>query len=426
MSVSEPFVIIGAGLAGAKAAEALRERGYDGPLVLVGEEEHRPYERPPLSKEFLSGKSEREKIFVHEESWYPEHDVELRLGRRAAAIDRGHRQVRLTDGSRIPYSKLLLATGSSPRHLPVLGANADRVLYLRTVDDSERLKSVLGQIERLVVIGAGWIGLEAAAAARGAGVDVTVVEEMELPLLRALGPEMAKVFADLHRRNGVNLRFGEEVAEIVTEGGYATGVRLRGGEVLPADAVLIGVGAVPNIQLAQDADLEVGSGVLVDAGLRTADPNIFAVGDIAEQQHPELGRRVRVEHWANALNQPATAAAGMLGEEAQYTKLPYFYTDQYDLGMEFTGLVEPGGYDSVVTRGAPESGQFIAFWLGGGRVLAGMPVNEWDLVEPINALITSGATVDPGALADPDVPLGSLAGGDAGAPAQESKDKDEG
>jgi len=410
MSASEPFVILGGGLAGAKAAEALRERGYDGPLVLVGQEEHRPYERPPLSKEFLTGKSEREKIFVHPESWYSEHDVELRLGRHAASIDRSHRQVRLSDGARVPYSKLLLATGSSPRHLPVLGANADRVLYLRTVDDSERLKGVIAQAERLVVIGAGWIGLEAAAAARGAGVAVTVVEEARLPLLRALGPEMAQVFADLHRRNDVDLRFGEEVAEIVTEGGYATGVRLRGGEVLPTDAVLIGIGASPNIQLAADCDLPVGSGVLVDAGLRTEDPDIFAVGDIAEAMHPVLGRRVRVEHWANALNQPATAAAGMLGEDAQYTKLPYFYTDQYDLGMEYTGLAEPGGYDSVVTRGAVESGEFIAFWVGGGRVQAGMPVNKWDLVDSINVLIESGAQVDLGALADPDVPLESLAG----------------
>ena len=410
MSASEPFVIIGGGLAGAKAAEALRERGYDGPLVLIGQEEHRPYERPPLSKEFLTGKSEREKIFVHPESWYSEHDVELRLGRHAAAIDRGHRQVRLSDGSRIPYTKLLLATGSSPRHLPVLGSNADRVLYLRTVDDSERLKAVIGQAERLVVIGAGWIGLEAAAAARGAGVAVTVVEEARLPLLRALGPEMAQVFVDLHRRNGVDLRFGEEVAEIVTEGGYATGVRLRGGEVLPTDAVLIGIGAAPNIQLAADCGLAVGSGVLVDAGLRTEDPDIFAAGDIAEAMHPVLGRRVRVEHWANALNQPATAAAGMLGEEAEYAKLPYFYTDQYDLGMEYTGLAEPGGYDSVVTRGAPESGEFIAFWIGGGRVQAGMPVNQWDLVDSINVLIESGAQVDLSALADPNVPLDSLAG----------------
>jgi len=410
MSASEPFVIIGGGLAGAKAAEALRERGYDGPLVLIGQEDHRPYERPPLSKEFLTGKSEREKIFVHPESWYSEHDVELRLGRHAAAIDRGHRQVRLSDGSRVPYTKLLLATGSSPRHLPVLGSNADRVLYLRTVDDSERLKAVIGQAERLVVIGAGWIGLEAAAAARGAGVAVTVVEEARLPLLRALGQEMAQVFADLHRRNGVDLRFGEEVAEIVTEGGYATGVRLRGGEVLPTDAVLIGIGAAPNIQLAADCGLAVGSGVLVDAGLRTEDPDIFAAGDIAEATHPVLGRRVRVEHWANALNQPAVAAAGMLGEAAEYTKLPYFYTDQYDLGMEYTGLAEPGGYDSVVTRGAPESGEFIAFWVGGGRVQAGMPVNQWDLVDSINVLIESGAQVDLGALADPSVPIDSLAG----------------
>jgi 3-phenylpropionate/trans-cinnamate dioxygenase ferredoxin reductase subunit len=408
MPATEPFVIAGAGLAGAKAAEALRKRGYDGPLVLVGAEEHRPYERPPLSKGYLTGKEEREKAFVHPESWYAEHDVELRTGTRVVALDRGAHQLRMADASRLGYGKLLLATGASPRHLPVLGGNADRVLYLRTMDDSERLRALFGQIERLAVIGAGWIGLEAAAAARGAGVQVTVVETASLPLLRVLGPEMGGHFADLHRRNGVEFRFGEAVGEITTEGGYATGVRLRDGSVLPADAVLVAVGVAPDTQLAEDAGLAVDDGVLVDAALRTEDPDVFAAGDVARAFHPHYGRPIRVEHWANALNQPDTAAAGMLGQEAEYARLPYFFTDQYDLGMEYLGHVEPDGYDRLVTRGDPASGEFIAFWTAGGRVLAGMNVNVWDVGDPIRTLIESGASVDLAALADPDAPLDAL------------------
>ncbi|HZP51892.1 NAD(P)/FAD-dependent oxidoreductase [Actinocrinis sp.] len=408
MPASEPIVIVGASLSGAKAAEALRAKGYDGRIVLIGDEEHLPYERPPLSKDYLIGKSEREKAFVHPESWYAEHEVELRLGSHVSSIERAAHQVRLADASRLGYSKLLLATGASPRHPPVLGGNADRVLYLRTIDDSERLKALFGQIQRLVVIGAGWIGLEAAAAARGAGVEVTVVETAELPLLRVLGPEMGRHFAELHRRNGVEFRFGEVVNEITTEGGYATGVRLRDGSVLPTDAVLVAVGVAPNTQLAEDADLAVDDGVLVDASLRTEDPDIFAAGDVARAHHPKYDKRIRVEHWANALNQPAVAAAAMLGEEAQYDRLPYFFTDQYDLGMEYLGYVEPGGYDRLVTRGDPAGGEFIAFWLAGGRVLAGMNVNVWDVGDQIRALIESGQSVDPERLADPDAPLGSL------------------
>jgi 3-phenylpropionate/trans-cinnamate dioxygenase ferredoxin reductase subunit len=410
MPASEPFVIAGAGLAGAKAAEALRAKGYDGRIVLVGMEEHRPYERPPLSKGYLIGKDEREKAFVHPEAWYAEHEVELRTGSRVVAIDRGAHQVRLADASRLGYAKLLLATGASPRHLPVLGGNADQVVYLRSIDDSERLRALFGRISRLVVIGAGWIGLEASAAARGAGVEVTVVESAALPLLRVLGPQMGQVFADLHRRNGVDLRFGEAVGEITTEGGYATGVRLRDGSVLPTEAVLVAVGVEPNTQLAEDAGLPVDDGVLVDAALRTEDPDIFAAGDVARAEHPRYGKRIRVEHWANALNQPEVAAAGMLDQEAVYDRLPYFYTDQYDLGMEYLGYVEPDGYDKLVTRGDPAGGEFIAFWTAGGRVLAGMNVNVWDVSDGIRALIESGAAVDLGALADPGTPLESLVG----------------
>jgi len=409
VSINETFVIVGAGLAGAKAAEALREQGFDGRLILIGAETHRPYERPPLSKGYLAGADEREKIFVHPEGWYAEHDVEYRPGRTVTRLDRGAAQVELDDGDLIGYDKVLLCTGSGPRRLPIAGAAADGVHYLRSVDDSDALREVIAKSSRLVMIGAGWIGLEVTAAARQAGVEVTVVETAELPLLRVLGAEVAQVFADLHREHGVNFRFNTSIAQIDTAAGRATGVTLGDGSRIEADAVLVGVGAVPNTALAEAAGLSVDNGVLVDVGLRTEDPNVFAAGDIANAQHPLLRRRIRVEHWANALKQPATAATSMLGGAGSYAELPYFFTDQYDLGMEYVGYVEPGEYDQVVFRGDVPGREFIAFWLKNSRVLAGMNVNVWDVTDPIKALIRSGAEVDPARLADPTIDLSQVA-----------------
>jgi len=313
----------------------------------------------------------------------------------------------------LDYTKLLLATGSSPRRPPLPGADAASVLYLRTLDDSDALRAAIAAAKKLVVIGAGWIGLEVTADARNAGVEVTVVESASLPLLRVLGPEVAEVFARLHREHGVDFRFDASVAEITTRDGRATGIRLADGTVIEADAVLVGVGATPNVALAEAAGLSVDNGVVVDAGLRSSDPDIFAVGDIANALQPHYGKHIRVEHWANALNQPAVAARSMRGESATYSALPYFYTDQYDLGMEYVGYVDagqPGGYDRVVFRGHVDAREFIAFWLGAdGRVLAGMNVNVWDVTDPIKAIINSNQVVDAARLADPDVPLEALA-----------------
>jgi 3-phenylpropionate/trans-cinnamate dioxygenase ferredoxin reductase component len=409
MAGARSVVIIGGGLAGAKAAEALRERGFDGEVVLIGDERHRPYERPPLSKDCLAGKAELDSAFVHPPEWYSDNAVQLRLGVPATGIDRSAHEVALADGSRVGYHRLLLATGASPRRLPLPGADAAGVHYLRRIADTEAIRASFGS-GRLVVIGAGWIGLEIASAARQAGTEVTVVEVAELPLLQVLGPQMGAVFADLHRANGVDLRLSTQVAEITTSGGSATGVRLGDGTVIEAGAVVVGVGVTPNSQLAQEAGLAVDNGVVVDAALRSSDDDIFAAGDVANALHPLLGKHIRVEHWANALNQPAVAAASMLGEDASYDELPYFYTDQYDLGMEYLGHVEPGGYDRVVVRGDTATREFIAFWLADGRVLAGMNVNVWDVTDPIKALIRSGAQVDPQRLADPDTPLTDLAG----------------
>jgi 3-phenylpropionate/trans-cinnamate dioxygenase ferredoxin reductase component len=403
------YVIVGASLAGAKAAETLREQGFDGPVVLIGEETERPYERPPLSKDYLLDKAERESIYVHPAGWYAEHDVELRLGTTVTSVDPAAHEVTLADGSRIGYAKLLLTTGSSPRHLPVPGADSDGVHYLRRVADSDRIRDVFQGASRVAVIGAGWIGLETTAAGRLAGAEVTVLETAELPLLRVLGREAAEVFAGLHLEHGVDLRFGVQVAEITKSGGRADGVRLADGSRIPAEAVIVGVGITPNSQLAEAAGLEVSNGIVTDARLRSSDPDIYAAGDVANAYHPLLGRHIRVEHWANALNQPQAAARAMLGQDTAYDMVPYFYTDQYDLGMEYSGYVEPGRYDRVVFRGDVPQREFIAFWLGDGRVLAGMNVNVWEVNEAIQAIVRGGRTVDPGRLADPNVPLEEFA-----------------
>jgi 3-phenylpropionate/trans-cinnamate dioxygenase ferredoxin reductase subunit len=389
------FVIIGAGLAGAKAAEALREQGYDGEIVLIGDEQPPPYERPPLSKSYLAGTSPWEDALVHPETWYAEHDVDLRRGARADAVH-PERHVVVVGGDVLPYDKLLLATGSTPRHLP----GDDNLRHFRRRADSDTIRSRFSA-GRIVIVGGGWIGLEVAATARQAGTEVTVLEAGEQPLLAALGPEMGQVFADLHRDHGVDLRTGVSVDEL-----RADGVRLADGTAVDADTVLIAIGARPNTELAEAAGLAVDNGVLVDASLRTSDPDIFAVGDIANAEHPFLKQRVRVEHWANALNQPATAVTGMLDRSAEYDRLPYFYTDQYDLGMEYLGHAPTGSYAEVVVRGDQTGREFIAFWLDDSRhVLAGMNVNVWDVGDPIKALITSRTRIDPKKLADPNVPL---------------------
>ena len=408
MSRSTTYVIVGGGLAGAKAAEALRDNDFDGHIVLFAQEDHLPYERPPLSKEFMAGKKSFEEFAVHNAAWYRDHDVDLRLGTEVTAIERHKQSVTLPDGEAVSYDKLLLATGSRSRHLTLPGAGADRVYYLRSIEDSEAIRSVLSDGASLAIVGAGWIGLEVAANARDRGAGVTVIETAKLPLLAALGPEIAAVFADLHREHGVDLRLESGVAEITTSDGRATGLRLDDGTDVPADAVLVAVGAAPNIELAEQAGLEMADGgVAVDASLRTSDPNIFAVGDIAAAQNPLLENRIRTEHWANALKQPPVAAAAMMGRAATYDELPYFFTDQYDLGMEYVG--HSVGYKKAVTRGDVKGREFTAFWLDGdNRVLAGMNVNIWEGLDDIKEVIRSRRVVDADKLADPNCPLAGV------------------
>lgn len=409
MTTSSTFAIVGGGLAGAKAAEALRDNDFDGHVVLFAAEDQLPYERPPLSKEYLAGKKKLDDFTVDPASWYRDHNVELRLGTEVTAVNAAEHTLALPDGTTVGYDKLLLATGSSPRRPPIPGSDAAGVHYLRTIEDAAALSAALTPGSTLAVVGAGWIGLEVAAGARGRDVNVTVVESAHLPLLAALGPEVGEVFAQLHREHGVDLRLDQSVREVTTDNGTATGLRLGDGSTVTADAVLIAVGAAPNIGLAEQAGLAIADGgVLVDASLRSSDPDIFAVGDIAAAQHPFFGVRIRTEHWANALKQPAVAAAGMLGKGAEsareYTELPYFFTDQYDLGMEYVGHAPE--YQQVVFRGDVAGREFIAFWLdGANRVLAGMNVNVWDVLDDVKALIRSAEPVDPERIADPAQPL---------------------
>jgi 3-phenylpropionate/trans-cinnamate dioxygenase ferredoxin reductase component len=410
MTTNTTYLIVGASLAGAKAAQTLRAEGFEGPLVMVGEEHEWPYERPPLSKDYLLGKAGRETIYVHPRQWYTEHDVDLRLGVAVTAVHPGAHEVSLADGSQISYAKLLLTTGSSPRRLSVPGADLDGVLYLRNLGDSDRIKAAFQSASKVAVIGAGWIGLETAAAARAAGLEVTMLEMAELPLLRVLGRQVAQVFATLHQDHGVDLRCGVQIAEITGRAGHANGVLLADGSRVEADVVIAGVGITPNSQLASAAGLETDNGIRVDARLRSSDPDIYAAGDVASAFHPRLGKHVRVEHWANALHQPQAAAQAMLGQDVAYDRVPYFFTDQYDLGMEYSGYVEPGGYDEVVFRGDVAGREFIAFWLSGGQVLAGMNVNIWDVNDAIQELVRAGQPVDTNALRDPEKPLGSLTG----------------
>ncbi|MFI2349586.1 NAD(P)/FAD-dependent oxidoreductase [Streptomyces sp. NPDC019443] len=411
------FVIVGGGLAGAKAAETLRAEGFTGRVILIGDERDHPYERPPLSKGYLSGKEERDSVFVHEPAWYAQADVELHLGQTVVAVDRDAKSVRLGDGTVLHYDKLLLATGAEPRRLDIPGTELAGVHHLRRLAHADRLRQVLTALGRdnghLVIAGAGWIGLEVAAAARGYGAEVTVVEPEPTPLHQVIGPELGQVFTELHREHGVRFHFGARLTEITGQDGMVLSVRTGDGEEHPAHDVLAAIGAAPRAALAEAAGLALadrahGGGIAVDAALRTSDPDIYAAGDVAAAHHPLLESRLRVEHWANALNGGPAAARSMLGQDVSYDRIPYFFSDQYDLGLEYSGWAPPGSYEQVVLRGDVGKREFIAFWLKDRRVLAGMNVNVWDVTDPIQQLIRSGNPVDPDALADPSVPLTSL------------------
>jgi 3-phenylpropionate/trans-cinnamate dioxygenase ferredoxin reductase subunit len=406
MTTDQTFVIVGAGLAGAKAAETLRDEGFDGRVVLVGAELERPYERPPLSKDYLRGEVGRDKVYVHDEGFYAAHDIELLVGRAAVGLHPARDEVALDDGGRLRYDRLLLATGAGPRRLAIPGADLDGVVTLRNVEDSDALRERLERAGAVVVVGAGWIGSEVAASARQLGLEVTVLDSAAVPLERVLGVDVGGIYREIHADHGVRMLMGTGIEAF--EGDDAVErVRLSDGHCIDCDLVVVGVGVKPRTRLAAQAGLATDDGILVDEHLQTSAPGVFAAGDVANAHHPLYGRPIRVEHWANALHQGPVAARAMLGRPAVHDLVPYFFSDQYDVGMEYAGFAP--AWDSVVFRGDPASREFVAFWLGGTRVLAGMNVNVWDVTDTIQRLIRERIPVDPRRLADPDVPLDDLA-----------------
>jgi 3-phenylpropionate/trans-cinnamate dioxygenase ferredoxin reductase subunit len=406
MTSDRTFVIVGASVAGAKAAETLRDEGFDGRVVLIGAETERPYERPPLSKEYLRGEAGREKIYVHDEGFYAERDIELRLGSTATDLNTTTRELALDHGERLRYDRLLIATGAEPRRLQIPGAELDGVLYLRSVEDSDALRERLDRGGSVVVVGAGWIGAEVAASARQRGLEVTVVDPLAVPLERVLGSEVGAIYRDVHTDHGVRMLLGTGVAAF--EGATAVErVRTSDGRELECDFVVVGVGVQPRTDLAARAGIAVDNGILVDDRLQTSALGVFAAGDAANAHHPFYGERIRVEHWANALHQGPFAARAMLGLAGAYDRLPYFFSDQYDVGMEYAGFAP--SWDRVVFRGDPASREFIAFWIAGDRVVAGMNVNVWDVTDAIQRLISERVAIDDRRLADPGIALDDLA-----------------
>jgi 3-phenylpropionate/trans-cinnamate dioxygenase ferredoxin reductase subunit len=405
MADERTFAIVGAGAAGAKAAETLRDSGFEGRVVVIGADPDRPYARPPLSKVYLRGELERDKIFLRSEEYYAEREIELRTGTEVVELDAAAHELVLGSGEHLRYDRVLLATGGEPRRLSLPGAELDGVLYLRAARDADRIRERLAGAQHVVVVGGGWIGGEVAASARRLGLDVTILDRAALPLEAILGPELGRFYLDLHAREGVEY-VGGAVLERIEGNGSVTGVRLADGRTIECDALVAGIGVVPRVSLAERAGLALDNGVVVDEHLRTSDPDVFAAGDIARAFHPFYGEPLRVEHWFTASRMGPVAGRSMLGEDAVYDDLPYFYSDQYDASMKYVGR-SAGPVD--VFRGDPASGEFMAFWLDGGRVSAALAMN---LVgeDELAPLVRSRALVDPARLADPDTPLAELAG----------------
>ena len=401
----QTFVIVGASLAGAKAAQELRDRGFDGQVVLIGAESERPYERPPLTKDYLRGESERDKAHVHPASFYSEHEIELMTGATVTAIDPSGSRVTLDNGRELGYDRLLLTTGAEPRRIDVPGSELEGIHYLRTLADCDALRKCLDEDAKVAVIGAGWIGSEFAASARQRGLSVTVIDPLSLPNERVFGTEIGTFYRDVHVQHGVDMLLGQGL-EAFEGDAQVSRVRTSAGKVIECDFAVVGIGVTPRTELAAEAGLEVDNGVVASERLETSAPGIFAAGDVANAWHPFFEQRIRVEHWANALNQGPAAARSMLGEDESYERIPYFFSDQYDVGMEYSGYAT--SWDQVVFRGDRDGGEFIAFWLRDGRVVGGMNVNVWDVNQQVQSLIRSRRPVDVAALTDTDTPLDSL------------------
>ncbi|HEX9823956.1 MAG TPA: FAD-dependent oxidoreductase [Actinomycetota bacterium] len=395
------FVVVGAGLAGGAAVRELREGGYDGPLVLIGDEAHAPYERPPLSKEYLRGEQGPADLALFPEDWYEDAGVERRLGVRVTGLDTRAREIELDGGDRLAYERLLIATGGSPRRL---AEPADRIVELRRLEDATRLREHVRPGAKLVIVGAGFIGAEVAASARSVGADVTMIDPSEVPLRRALGEEMGSIYARIHRDHGVDLRLGEGVEKVESTADLAR-VTTTTGATIEGDAVVVGIGIVPNTGLAEEAGLDVDNGILVDAACGTSADGVYAAGDVANHDHPLFGR-IRVEHFDNALKMGAAAARGMLGGEEPFDDPHWFWSDQYDVNLQYAGFAAT--WDDVVIRGSVDALDFVAFYLLEGRLLAALGMNRGREVRRSMKLIAARATPDPAALRDEDTDLRDL------------------
>jgi 3-phenylpropionate/trans-cinnamate dioxygenase ferredoxin reductase subunit len=406
MTTLDRVVIVGGGLAGATAAFALRKDGFAGRLVLVADEDQTPYQRPPLSKEYLRGESSLEQAYVKPAAAYEAEGIELLRGRRAVTLDPVAGRVNLDDATELAYDALLIATGAAPRPLNATRAYLPGLHYLRTAGDADALRRAAAEARSVAVIGGGWVGSEVAASLRQLGHEVTLISNLPRPLERVLGPEVAEAYRALHLEHGVRLVHGHVSA--LDGDRRVEGVRLSDGQQVTADVVVAGVGAVPRLKLAMRGGLELREGgIAVDEHLRSSVPGIYAAGDVAAAWHPRYGRHVRVEHWDNAIRQGRAAAANILGAGKPYDRIPYFYSDQFDLGMEYRGLAPE--WAKVVIRGDIAGRKFHAFWLADGRVIAAMNANLWDEAKMLRELVESEEPVNLARLADQSVPLGQAA-----------------
>jgi 3-phenylpropionate/trans-cinnamate dioxygenase ferredoxin reductase subunit len=398
MTASPRFVIVGAGLAGHSAATTLRETGFEGEIILIGDEAARPYERPPLSKQFLQGKKSSDELFFHTPEQYAEHGIELRLGRRATALDVGLQHLTLDDDAIVAYDKLLLTTGASPIRLRQPGFDLPGVHYLRTLDDATGLGEQLRQGDHhVVVIGSGFIGSEVAASARVLGNEVTLVDLLPLPMVTALGETLGELFAEVHRREGVVLHMQSRVDELRGEGKVEEAV-LANGERIACDLVVVGVGVRPNIELAKQAGIETDNGILVNEFSETSVANVYSAGDVAHWWQPVHGRRFRVEHYDNAGEHGAAAARSMLGQGDPFIPLPYFWSDQYDINLQYVGY--PEAWDQLVLRGDLAEFAVTAFFLSHGQVCAAATINRPRELRSVRRLCEARAVIDPATLAD--------------------------
>lgn len=405
MAVIERIVVVGASLAGGRAAEALRQEGYDRRIFLVGEEPERPYERPPLSKDVLRGGAPSEKVFLRAREYYVENDIELRLATSAVSVSLGAREVALSTGERLGYDRLLIATGATPRRLTTPGANLSGVFYLRTLADAEAIRAALSEAARVVVVGAGFIGAEVAASARMLGLAVTVLEVLPVPLQRVLGDRVGEIYGAIHRNHGVDLRLGEGIAAFRGDRRVDAVVTTSGAEI-PCDLAVVGVGVRPAVDWLQGSGLALDNGVVVNEFCETSASGVYAAGDVANWWHPGLGERLRVEHYENAQNQGMSAAKSMLGQREAFAPVPYFWSDQYDLTLQYVG--HASGQDDVILRGDPASQRFLAFYLRAGRLRAALGVNRLRDVRAAQRLIRDGITPTPEQLADDGVDLRKL------------------